>query len=118
MRVEHMTVSLRSIIRAGSGYDTIDVNAASGRGIQVGNCPGKNAVAVAELAMGLMISVDRRIPENVRDLKESKWNKGEYSKSVGLKGRTLGIVGYGNVGKEVAIRAKSFGMKVIVSGRR
>jgi len=105
--------NLKLIIRAGSGYDTIDVAAASQRGIKVSNCPGMNAVAVAELVMGLMISVDRRIPDNVADLRAHKWNKKLYSKARGLKGRTLGIVGAGKIGTEVAKRALAFDMNVI-----
>ena len=69
-------------------------------------------MAVAELTIGLMIALDRRIPDNVMDFKNGKWNKAEYSKADGLKGKTLGIIGLGNIGKEVAIRAISFGMNV------
>lgn len=72
-----------------------------------------NAVAVAELVMGLILSVDRRIPENVQLLKEGKWRKGEFVKQPGLYGRTLGCLGFGFVAQEVALRAKAFGMKVI-----
>lgn len=91
--------SLEAVIRAGSGYDTINVEHANKIGVAVANCPGKNAVAVAELALGMIFAVDRRIPENVMLLKENKWNKGEFSKSVGVKGKTLGIYGFGNIGK-------------------
>lgn len=73
-----------------------------GLGISVHNCPGKNAVAVAELAMGLILSVDRRIPENYKEMKEGKWNKELYSQAVGIKGKTLGIIGFGNIGKALA----------------
>ncbi len=104
--------NLNLIIRAGSGVNNINIAAANKRGIYVANCPGMNAVAVAELAIGLMISLDRRIPENVIDFKNGKWNKGEYSKAEGLKGKTLGIIGVGNIGKEVAKRALAFGMNV------
>ncbi|MFC2133264.1 NAD(P)-dependent oxidoreductase [Bacteroidota bacterium] len=104
--------NLKIIIRAGSGYNTIDVEAASAKGVSVANTPGKNSVAVAELAMGLMISLDRKIPDNVADFKNSVWNKAEYSKADGLKGKTLGVIGVGNIGKEFAARAKAFGMKV------
>ena len=71
-----------------------------------------NSIAVAELAIGLMISLDRRIPDNVIDFRNGKWNKGEYSKAEGLMGKTLGIIGVGNIGKEVAKRAIAFGMNV------
>ena len=103
---------LNLIIRAGAGVNNIDIPAANKRGIYVANCPGKNSVAVAELTIGLMIALDRRIPDNVIDFKNSKWNKAEYSKAEGLKGKTLGIIGVGNIGKEVAQRAIAMGMNV------
>ncbi len=105
--------SLKVVIRAGSGYDTIDVKAATARGVKVSNCPGMNAVAVAELVMGLMLDMDRRIADNVADTRSHKWNKKEYSKARGLKGSTLGIVGMGRIGTEVAKRALAFEMKVL-----
>ena len=77
-------------MRAGAGYNTIDVKAASKRGIYVSNCPGKNSIAVAELAIGLILALDRRIPDNVAELLRGKWNKKEYSKAKGLYGATLG----------------------------
>ena len=80
---------LSLVIRAGAGYNTIDVKTASSRGIYVTNCPGKNSIAVAELAFGLMLSLDRRIPDNVGDLRQGRWNKKEYSKARGIFGRTL-----------------------------
>ncbi|MFO7447874.1 MAG: NAD(P)-dependent oxidoreductase [Ignavibacteriaceae bacterium] len=104
--------SLNLIIRAGSGVNNIDIPSANQKGIYVANCPGMNAIAVAELAVGLMIALDRRIPDNVIDFRNSKWNKGEYSKSEGLHGKNLGIIGVGNIGKEVAKRAIAFGMNV------
>jgi D-3-phosphoglycerate dehydrogenase len=106
------------IVRAGAGVNTIDVAGASRRGIYVSNCPGKNAVAVAELAIGLMLSLDRRIPDNVVALRAGQWNKKEFSKAPGLYGRTLGLVGFGNIGQEVARRARAFGMPVLVWSRR
>jgi D-3-phosphoglycerate dehydrogenase len=105
--------NLKLVIRAGSGYDTIDVAHASRRGIRVANCPGMNSVAVAELVLGMMIAVDRRIPDNVQDLRAHRWNKKEYSKARGLKGRTLGIIGMGRIGTEVAKRALAFEMEVL-----
>src|SRR6188474_3616237 len=95
---------LALIVRAGAGYNTIDVAAASARGIYVSNCPGKNAVAVAELAFGLLLSLDRRIPDNVATLRAGHWNKKEFSKAAGVKGHTLGLIGYGAIGREMAIR--------------
>ncbi|MBX7105271.1 MAG: hypothetical protein K1X57_14405, partial [Gemmataceae bacterium] len=104
---------LSLVVRAGAGYDTIDVPAASARGIYVSNCPGKNSIAVAELTFGLMLALDRRIPANVADLKAGRWNKTEYSKARGLYGRTLGLVGVGRIGQEVLDRARAFGMPVV-----
>lgn len=108
---------LELIVRAGAGFDTIDVEAASSRGIFVANCPGKNSDAVAELAIGLMLSLDRRIPDNVRDARSGIWNKAEYSKARGLKGNTLGVIGLGNIGTRVALAGKSLGMRVIAWSR-
>lgn len=110
--------SLSLIVRAGAGVNTIDVAGASQRGIYVSNCPGKNSVAVAELAFGLILALDRRIPDNVADLRAGKWNKKEYSKAKGLYGRTLGLLGFGSIGQEMARRAQSFGMPVLVWSRR
>ncbi len=107
--------SLRLVIRAGSGYDTIDVPAATEREIRVCNCPGMNSVAVAELVIGLMIALDRRIVDETNDLRRGVWNKKEYGKGRGLKGRTLGIVGLGRIGYEVALRAAAFEMMLIYS---
>jgi len=105
---------LSLIVRAGAGYNTIDVKAASKRGIYVSNCPGKNSIAVAELAFGLMIALDRRIPDNQAELLRGKWNKKEYSKAKGLYGATLGILGFGKIGQEVAKRAMGFGMNLVI----
>ncbi len=101
------------IVRAGAGYDTIDVAAASARGIAVANCPGMNSIAVAELTWGLILSCDRRIPDQSSDLRAGIWNKKEYAKAAGLHGRTLGIIGLGRIGCEVATRGNAFGMKVV-----
>ena len=109
--------NLGLVIRAGAGIDNIDMAMASSLGVFVSNCPGKNSIAVAELIMGLLLSADRRIPDQVRDLRAGKWMKGEYSKARGLHGRTLGIVGLGQIGREVAKRAKAFGMRVIAWSR-
>jgi D-3-phosphoglycerate dehydrogenase len=109
---------LSLVVRAGAGYNTIDVATASDRGIYVSNCPGKNAVAVAELAFALLLALDRRIPDNVADLRGGKWNKKEYSKARGVFGRTLGLLGYGYIGQEMAKRAHAFGMPIVVWSRR
>ncbi len=108
---------LSLIIRAGAGYNTIDVNAASANGVKVANCPGKNAAAVAELAWGLIIACDRKIPDNVSELREGKWNKKGFGKAAGLRGKTLGLVGFGNIGQAMAEVARAFGMQVLVYSR-
>jgi D-3-phosphoglycerate dehydrogenase / 2-oxoglutarate reductase len=109
--------ALKLVVRAGAGYNTIDVGAASRRGIYVSNCPGKNSVAVAELAFGLILALDRRIPDGVASLREGKWNKAEFSKARGLFGRTLGLIGTGQIGREMIPRARAFGLKVIAWSR-
>jgi len=109
---------LSLIVRAGAGYNTIDVAAASKRGIYVSNCPGKNAIAVAELAFALMLALDRRVPDNVAELRAGKWNKREYSKAQGLFGKTLGLLGVGNIGREMIRRAAGFGLTVVIWSRR
>src|SRR5215208_3558068 len=110
--------ALSLVVRAGAGYNTIDVATASRRGIYVSNCPGRNAIAVAELAFALMLALDRRVPDNVAELRAGTWNKKEYSKARGLFGRTLGLLGYGNIGQEMAKRAHAFGMPIVVWSRR
>src|SRR3954451_12627750 len=110
--------SLSLGVRAGAGDNTIDVATASTRGIYVSNCPGKNAIAVAELALALVLSLDRRVPDNVADLRAGTWNKKEYSIARGVFGRTLGLLGYGNIGQEMARRAHAFGMPIVVWSRR
>jgi D-3-phosphoglycerate dehydrogenase len=104
---------LSLVIRAGAGVNTIDLPACSERGIYVANCPGKNEVAVAELAMGHLVNVDRRIADNVAALRARQWDKKTFGEARGLRGRTLAILGFGAIGKEVAVRARAFGMKVI-----
>jgi len=108
---------LALIVRAGAGVNTIDVKTASAHGIYVANCPGKNSIAVAELTMALLLALDRRIPDQVRDLRAGAWNKKEYGKADGLFGRTLGVVGTGSIGQEVIRRAKAFGMQVVAWSR-
>lgn len=105
---------LKLVIRAGVGTNTIDKGAAAARDIRVCNVPGKNAIAVAELALGLMLSIDRNIPDNVADLRAAVWNKARYSQTRGLFGQRLGIVGLGAIGIAVAERARAFGMDVLV----
>jgi len=105
--------ALKVIIRAGSGVNTIDVKAATARGVKVANCPGMNSTAVAELAVGLMLALDRRIVDNVDELRKGSWNKKEYSKARGLKGRTLGLIGMGQIGRLVARRALALEMSIL-----
>src|ERR687886_1973800 len=109
--------ALKLVVRAGAGYNTIDVAAASRRGVYVSNCPGKNSVAVAELAFALILALDRRIADNVIQLREGRWNKKEFSRARGLYGRTLGLVGTGQIGREMITRAHAFGMPVVAWSR-
>lgn len=100
------------VIRAGAGVNTIDLEAAAEQGIYVCNVPGKNAIAVAELAFGLLVALDRHIPDAVADLRAGVWNKKRYSKARGLAGRAVGVVGCGQIGLAFAERAAGFGMRV------
>jgi D-3-phosphoglycerate dehydrogenase len=108
---------VKLVVRAGAGYNTIDVAAASKRGIYVSNCPGKNSIAVAELAFALILALDRRIADNVIALRKGEWNKKEFSKARGLYGRTLGLIGLGKIGQEMIPRARAFGMPVVAWSR-
>ena len=106
--------SLSLVIRAGAGVNTIDVDTASRLGIYVANCPGKNAVAVAELTWGHIINADRRIADNVAALRAGQWRKKAFTRGCrGLKNRTLGVVGAGSIGREVAHRGRAFGMHIL-----
>ena len=111
---EHIqnTPSLSLIIRAGAGVNTIALETASEHGVFVANCPGKNAIAVAELVMGHILNIDRNLYDNIKDFREGLWNKKKYSKADGLYGKTIAILGMGAIGKEVSLRVKSFGIKV------
>ncbi|HEV8579253.1 MAG TPA: 3-phosphoglycerate dehydrogenase family protein [Thermoanaerobaculia bacterium] len=110
--------ALSLVVRAGAGYNTIDVAAASRRGIYVSNCPGKNSIAVAELTMALILALDRRVADNVTELRAGKWNKKEYSKAHGLYGQTLGLLGIGSIAREVIRRGAAFGLRVVLWSRR
>jgi len=112
-----VATGLELVVRAGAGYDNVDVSTASARGVFVANCPGKNSAAVAELAIGLILALDRSIPDNVMDARNGVWNKALYGKSDGVKGKTLGDVGLGNIGKEVIQRAKGLDMNVVAWSR-
>jgi D-3-phosphoglycerate dehydrogenase len=119
-KVEAATVqgsSLSLIVRAGAGFNTIDVAAASAEGIYVANCPGKNAKAVAELAFGLILALDRQIPDNVAEFRAGRWNKKRFGQARGLSGATLGLVGMGQIGQEMVPRAKAFGLNVLCYSR-
>ncbi len=109
--------ALSLVVRAGAGVNTIDLEAASSRGVFVSNCPGRNAAAVAELTLGLILAVDRHIPACTADLRAGQWNKAAYGKASGLAGRTLGLIGMGQIGQAVAHRARAFGMDVIAWSR-
>jgi len=109
--------NLSLIIRAGAGVNTIDLVEASIKGIHVANCPGKNADAVAELAIGLMIAADRRIADGTADLRQGIWNKKYYGKAKGLKGRTLSIIGMGSIGRRTAEIARAMGMETAAWSR-
>lgn len=117
-RVDEDTIEaadqLKLIIRAGAGTNTIDKSCAAEHGVPVCNVPGKNSVAVAELTLGLLLCIDRNIPDNVRELRSGKWNKKKFSAAKGLMGQTFGIIGAGSIGMAVAERATAFGMKVLM----
>ncbi len=105
------------IIRAGAGYNNIDCEAAARKAIWVSNVPGRNSIAVAELTIGLILALDRRIPDNVISIRRNQWRKKEFSKARGILGKTLGIVGMGRIGIEVARRAHGFGLKLLAVER-
>ena len=105
------------VLRAGAGTNTIDADRAAELGIFVCNVPGRNAIAVAELAIGLMFAIDRHIAPATADLRAGDWNKQTYSQARGLYGSTLGIIGMGAIGIEVARRASACGLRVIVEAR-
>ncbi len=103
---------LRVIGRAGVGVDNIDTDASTRKGIVVMNTPGANAIAVAELTIGLMVALARSIPRATSTMHAGKWEK-KTLQGQELRGKTLGIVGLGRIGLEVARRARSFGMDLI-----
>ena len=109
--------SLSLVVRAGAGVNTIDVAAASKRGVFVANCPGQNSIAVAELAIGLVLALDRRIPDQVAELRAGRWDKKSFSEARGVFGRTLGVAGCGAIGRETIRRAHALGMHVVAWSR-
>ena len=105
--------SLGLIVRAGAGTNTIDTERAAALGVYVCNVPGKNALAVAELTIGLLIAIDRHIAAGTADLRRGVWNKKTYAKANGLFGRRMGIIGVGDIGIATAARAWAFGIDVV-----
>ncbi|MDX1619389.1 MAG: phosphoglycerate dehydrogenase [Nitriliruptorales bacterium] len=108
---------LQLVVRAGAGVNTIDIDAAAARGIYVCNVPGRNAIAVAELTIGLILALDRNLPDNVIELRNGHWDKRRFSQARGVYGRALGILGCGDIGLEVAERAHAFGLEVLVTAK-
>jgi D-3-phosphoglycerate dehydrogenase len=106
-------INLKAIARGGVGLDNIDVQYAKGKGIKVLNTPGASSISVAELAIGHMFALSRFLNLSNTEMREGKWPKKEYSKGIELTGKTLGLIGLGNIGREVAKRALGLGMKVI-----
>jgi D-3-phosphoglycerate dehydrogenase / 2-oxoglutarate reductase len=102
---------LRVIARAGTGVDNVDVPAATARGILVMNAAGASSVSVAELAMGLMLSLARPIPAADASMKRGEWEKKKFM-GTELRGKLLGVIGFGRIGREVAARARAFGMEI------
>ncbi len=109
--------NLKVIGRAGAGLDNIDVTAARKAAIEVLNCPNANSIAVAEHTLALMLSLVRHMTEADRTMKAGKWDKKRFQ-GLGLTGRTLGIIGFGRIGREVAKRAAAFGMHIAVNQPR
>lgn len=104
--------NLKVIGRAGVGLDNIDVEYAKSKGIKVINTPGATSISVAELTIGLILAVMRKIAYGDRETRNGNWPK-KKCKGIEMYGKTLGIIGFGRIGKEVAKRAKAFGMRVI-----
>ncbi|MFA6571004.1 MAG: D-2-hydroxyacid dehydrogenase [Bacteroidota bacterium] len=105
--------NLKVIARGGVGLDNIDTAYAKEKGIPVLNTPGASSISVAELAIGHMFAVCRFLNLSNTEMRQGKWPKKEYAKGIELTGKTLGLLGLGNIGKEVAKRALGLGMKVI-----
>jgi phosphoglycerate dehydrogenase-like enzyme len=105
---------LRAIARAGTGVDNVNVEAATARGIVVMNAPGANTISVTELTMAQLLSLARRLPAADASMKQGKWDKKSFLGEE-IRGKVLGLVGFGRVGREVARRATAFGMAVIAT---
>ena len=108
---EHFT-NLKMVMRWGVGYDSVDIEEAGRRGILVCNTPGANAYAVAELAVGLMIDLGRNIFGYFNNIKNNNWDRNMFPSNQSLNGKTVGLVGGGNIGRQVAKRVQAFGSKV------
>lgn len=108
--IRRAPASLKVISRYGAGVDRVDLDAAREKGITVTNTPGTNAIAVCELAFGLMLSLARSIPQLDSAVKRGEWPRNDGAE---LAGKTLGIIGFGAIGKNIATRARAFGMRVI-----
>ncbi len=104
--------NMKLIVRGGVGLDNIDVDYAKSKGIEVKNTPAASSISVAELTIGHMIALTRHIARGTQSIKERKWEK-KVLKGIELYNKTLGIIGIGRIGKEVAKRAKAFGMNII-----
>ncbi len=111
-QVLHAAPWLRVVVRAGTGLDNVDVAAARERGVAVANTPAANAVSVAELVFGLLLVLERHLAAAASDLRGGHWEKTKYAGRE-LCGRALGLVGFGRIGREVALRARAFGMGVM-----
>jgi D-3-phosphoglycerate dehydrogenase len=110
--------ALRLVVRAGSGTNTIDCDEATRAGVLVANVPGRNSIAVAELTLGLLLAVDRALPDSTSELRAGRWDKKRFGTvGRGLYGRALGIVGLGNIGLAVAERAAGFGMRLLAQAK-
>ncbi len=116
-QVFEAATALSLVVRAGAGVNTIDVAAASRRGVFVANCPGQNSIAVAELTIGLVLAIDRSIPDAVAELRAGRWDKKRFSEARGVFGRTLAVAGMGAIGREVARRGLALGMRVAAWSR-
>ncbi len=116
-RVFKACPSIGLVVRSGAGTTGIDVQAASRHGVLVAHCPSRGATAAAELTWGLILAADRQIVEQTNDLRAGRWRHGHYAAAAGLAGRTLGVIGLGPVGQEVAKRGLAFGMHVIAWSR-
>ena len=103
---------LRLIVRAGVGLDNIDLASAESKGIEVRNVPGATSISVAELTMGLMLALARHIPQANLSMHQGRWEKKSFS-GTELSGKTLGLIGLGKIGSQVARRAHAFGMRIL-----